>query len=113
MGKHKTPGLDGLPVEFYIVFWLDICDLLVDSYNFSLKNGLLSLSQRNGIITLLPKRDKDLLDVKNHRPITLLSLAVPLTPLTSSINKLGVDLVVTLLILSWLLKGRVIGLNFR
>ena len=56
---NKTPGFDGIPVEFYIVFWPDIGDMLMNSFNFSLQNGILSPSQRNGIITLLPKKDKD------------------------------------------------------
>ena len=59
-----TPGYDGLPVEFYVVFWPDISDLLLASFNFSLDSGLLSSSQRNGIITLLPKKDKDQLYLK-------------------------------------------------
>ena len=73
MKLNKTPGLDGLPVEFYIVFWPDICDMLLNSFNFSLQNGSMSASQRNGIITLLPKKDKDPLFIKNYRPITLLT----------------------------------------
>ena len=73
MNKNKTPGFDGLPVEFYIVFWPDICDMLISSFNFSIQNGMLSPSQRNGIITLLPKKDKNPLFVKNYRPITLLT----------------------------------------
>ena len=73
MNMNKTPGFDGIPVEFYMVFWSDISDLLLKSFNFSLQNGILSPSQRNGIITLLPKKDKDPLYVKNYRPITLLT----------------------------------------
>ena len=73
MKMNKTPGFDGLPVEFYIVFWPDICDMMLSSFNFSLQNGMLSSSQRNGIITLLPKKDKDPLQIKNYRPITLLT----------------------------------------
>ena len=73
MKTNKTPGLDGLPVEFYIVFWNDICDLLIESFNFSLANGIMSSSQRNGVITLLPKKDRDPLMIKNYRPITLLT----------------------------------------
>ena len=56
MKHNKSPGLDGLPVEFYIVFWKDISDMLIDSFNFSLQNGLMSSSQRNGVITLIPKK---------------------------------------------------------
>ena len=74
MKMNKTPGFDGLPIEFYIVFWPDICDMLMNSYNYSLQNGMMSVSQRNGVITLLPKKDKDLLLIKNYRPITLLTV---------------------------------------
>ena len=73
MKLNKTPGFDGIPVEFYIVFWPDICDMLISSFNFSLQNGMLSPSQRNGVIILLPKKDKDHLHIKNYRPITLLT----------------------------------------
>ena len=74
MKLNKTPGFDGLPIEFYVVFWPDINDLLLQSYNYSLENGLLSISQRNGVITLLPKKDRDPLLIKNYRPITLLTV---------------------------------------
>ena len=74
MKLNKTPGLDGLPIEFYITFWADISDMLLDSYNFSMENGIMSHSQRNGIITLLPKKDKDPFYLKNYRPISLLTV---------------------------------------
>ena len=73
MKFNKTPRFDGIPVEFYIVFWPDICDMLISSFNYSSQNGMLSPSQRNGVIILLPKNDKDLLQIKNYRPITLLT----------------------------------------
>ena len=59
MKMNKSPGFDGLPIEFFMVFWPDISDVLLDAYNYSLQNGVLSMSQRNGVITLLPKKDKD------------------------------------------------------
>ena len=74
MKQNKTPGFDGFPVEFYIVFWPDISDILFNSYKFSMENGLMSISQRNGIITLLPKKDKDCMYIKNYRPISLLAV---------------------------------------
>ena len=70
---NKTPGYDGLPVEFYVVFFNDIIDMLLNCYLYSHDHGFMSSSQRNGIITLLPKKDKDPLYVKNHRPISLLN----------------------------------------
>ena len=44
MNHNKTPGFDGLPVEFYVVFWVDISDMSINSYNYPLDNGQMSLS---------------------------------------------------------------------
>ena len=74
MNSNKTPGVDGLPTEFYISFWPDICDLLINSYNFSMDNGIISKSQRNGVICLLLKKNEDPLYVINYRPISLLTV---------------------------------------
>ena len=35
MAKEKTPGTDGLPCEFYKVFWKDIGETLTEPLNFS------------------------------------------------------------------------------
>ena len=59
MSPNKTLGLDGFPSEFNVVFFNDIVDMLIDSYNYSFNNGLLSQTQRNGVITLLLKEGKD------------------------------------------------------
>ena len=60
---------------FYVVFWPDISDFLLNSYKFSTENGLMSMSQRNhGIITVIPKKDKDCIYIKNYRPISLLTV---------------------------------------
>ena len=69
----KSPGLDGIPIEFYKVFWLDIKEYLVNAVNRAYENGELAMSQRQGTITLLPKKDKDCLYLKNWRPISLLN----------------------------------------
>jgi len=73
MGKGKTPGIDGLPIEFYIVFWLEIKMYLLNSINESYEKGFLSITQKQGVITLLPKPNKDLLLLKNWRPLTLMN----------------------------------------
>ena len=54
--KNKSPGNDGLTVEFYIAFWDVVGDLLVDSLNCSYDYGELSNSQKQAIITLLEKK---------------------------------------------------------
>ena len=71
MPKNKTPGLDGLPAEFYISFWDLFGHDLVDVLNSCFVTRTLSKTQRAGLITLLFKKD-DPLEMGNWRPITLL-----------------------------------------
>ena len=52
MPSSKTPGTDGLPCEFYKVFWSDVGRILINSLNYSYESGRLSISQRRGIIKL-------------------------------------------------------------
>ena len=59
--NNKAPGEDGLPAEFYKVFWIDIKKYLLDSYNFSYNNNTLSITQKRGVISLIPKKDDPLL----------------------------------------------------
>ena len=73
MALGKSPGTDGLPAEFYKVFWNNISDLLLNAINYGYENGQLSISQRRGIIRLIPKKDSDPHFIKNWRPITLLN----------------------------------------
>lgn len=70
---NKTPGSDGIPAEFYKVFWNDLSDLLVNSINFAYQTGQFSVTQRRGIIKLIPKKDTVPYFIKNWRPITLLN----------------------------------------
>ena len=71
--KGKTPGNEGFPVEFYLMFWEEIKEYLLKSINAGYELGRLSITQRQGVITLLPKKDKDPLYLKNWRPISLLN----------------------------------------
>ena len=73
LANNKAPGTDGLPTEFYKYFWIDIKQIVYDSFITSQKNSTLSLDQRRGILTLLPKKDKDIRYLKNWRPLTLLN----------------------------------------
>ena len=46
---------------------------MVDSFNYAYEHGHVSISQRLGIISLIPKKNKDLEHLKNWRPISLLN----------------------------------------
>ena len=61
MKKGKSPGTDGLPVEFYRTFWNDIyiSVILYDVYQEAVLNGQLHLSACQGIISLMEKTGKD------------------------------------------------------
>jgi len=69
----KSPGTDGLPAEFYKVFLKDISTFLISCLNRSYQKGNLAITQRRGIISLIPIRDKALNGLKNWRPITLIN----------------------------------------
>ena len=73
MAPNKSPGTDGLPAEFYQVFWKDIEQFLLNALNCTYTNGCLSITQRRGMITLVPKKNKPTNLLKNWRPITLLN----------------------------------------
>ena len=73
MSLNKSPGCDGLTVNFYKHFWYLIGQLVVDALNNAYHKGELSPEQRRGIITLIPKPGKDPKLMKNLRPITLLN----------------------------------------
>ena len=74
MQNNKSPGSDGISVEFYKMFWNDIKTYFIKSMNHSFEIGQLTQLQKQGIITLLPKENKDLLNISNWRPISLLNV---------------------------------------
>ncbi|KAM4579169.1 uncharacterized protein V3H82_008444 [Fundulus diaphanus] len=71
MQGQRSPGVDGLTVEFYKAYWDLLAQDLLDVYNESLLAGSLPLSCRRAVITLLPKKG-NLQDIKNWRPVSLL-----------------------------------------
>ena len=72
--ENKSPGNDGLTVEFYKTFWGVLCKLLVESLNCAFDYGELSNSQKQAIITLIEKKGKDKRQISNWRPISLIKL---------------------------------------
>ena len=74
MKNEKSPGLDGYTVEFFKFFWIDIGVFVLRSINYGYRTGLLSVTQKQGIITCLPKPNKCRYNLKNWRPISLLSV---------------------------------------
>ena len=74
MNNDKSPGNDGIPAEFYKHFWSFLKSSMVQSFNYSYDNNLLSTSQRQAVVTLLERKNSDRTDLKNWRPISLLNV---------------------------------------
>jgi hypothetical protein len=73
MPNNKSPGIDGLPVEFYKRFWHVLGDILLDVYKEAHSLGRISGSQFTGLICLIFKQ-ADRADLRNLRPIFLLTV---------------------------------------
>ena len=73
LSQGKTPGSDGLPLEFYVKFWDQLCPILLQLYNFSFDQGFLSSSMQESVTRLIFKKD-DPKHLKNWRPISLLNV---------------------------------------
>ena len=74
MQNDKSPGNDGLTKEFYETFWDDLKEIFVDSVREAKEIGHLSTSQRQTIIKLIEKKDRDKRFIKNWKPISLLNV---------------------------------------
>ena len=74
MANNKSPGLDGLPVEFYKKVFYLFGPKLVDHYNCAFIWGRLSLSQRQALITLLCTNFDLHMLLTQWRPISLLTI---------------------------------------
>ena len=71
--RNKSPGADGLSVEFFSHFWDSLGELLVAVFNQGLSNGELPNSMKPSITRLVHKKD-DKRNLKNWRPISLLNV---------------------------------------
>ena len=74
MKNDKSPGNDGITKEFYEFFWDDIKNLLSDSIKKSFISGELSTSQKQAVIKLIEKKDRDKRLLRNWRSISLLNI---------------------------------------
>ena len=91
---------------------MDIGHFIVRSLNYAFESGELSVTQKQGVITCIPKDNKDKLLLKNWRPISLLNVSYKMASaiaarfkpvLTSLINEDQTGF----------LPGRFIGDNIR
>ena len=73
MSSGKTPGDDGLGIEFYKCFIDQLSPYLLLLFNEILESECMPPSMSRAIISLLPKPGKDPALMGNHRPLSLLN----------------------------------------
>ena len=71
--SDASPGSSGFTGGFFKLFWRQIKHFVVNSLNHAYESGSLSVSQKLGVIVLLPKPEKDKRLLTNWRPISLLN----------------------------------------
>ena len=79
MQNNKTPGNDGLTKELYDAFWNEIKHIFLEPLKQAKEKGQLSISQRQAVITLIEKKDRDKRYIKNWRPTSLLNVITKIT----------------------------------
>ena len=73
MKLNKSPGSDGLSVEFYQTFWNQLKGPFMNSLNESIQKGQLTDTQSHGILSLIFKSGDETY-LNNWRPLTLLNV---------------------------------------
>ena len=104
--KNKSPGNDGITKEVHEAFWDDLKTSLLLSVNKDFEVGELSISQKQAVIKLIGKKDKDKQIIKNWRPISLLNID------TNSVSKVLAERLKTAL-LSQMSSNQTAYLNGR
>ena len=113
MKNDKSPGPDGFTAEFLKFFWIDIGIFVLRSLNYAYRTGQLSVTQKQGVITCLPKPNKNRHFLKNWRPISLLNVVYKLA---STVIANRIKIVLDSLIhedQKGFIAGRLIGENIK
>ena len=73
LNHHKAPDPDGIPAEFYQAYWDLLKEDVAEVFRAVYREGRLGASLRQSSVALVPKKG-DLKDLRNWRPIKLLSV---------------------------------------
>ena len=59
ISRGKSPGCDGIPIEFYAMFWPKLKNIFCTALSYAYEINDLHDSAFKGIISLIPKKNKD------------------------------------------------------
>ena len=71
--NNVAPGSSGFTNEFFKFFWRDIKYFVINCVDYIFEQNRLPVTQRLGIVSIIPKGDKDKRYLTNWRPLTLLN----------------------------------------
>ena len=71
--NNKCSGTDGIPPDFYKVFWTKIKKLMYEMYQETVEHGKFHVSARRGILSLLEKKGKSAIKIGSWRPLSILN----------------------------------------
>ena len=111
--RNKSPGNDGFTAEFYSFFWNQLGKTMVSSFNYGFHKGELSISQRQSVIRLIPKKNKNLSYLKNWRPISLLNVDYKIASKALALRLKKVISAIINNAQTGYVEGRFIGENIR
>jgi len=74
LNGRKSPGNDGLTVSLYQSKWDLLEPHFLKCLEYAIDKGELSSSQKQGVVRLIEKKDKDRRILDNWRPISLLNV---------------------------------------
>ena len=95
MQSDTSQGNDGLAKELYETFWNKLTKIFVDSVSEPKEKGHLSTSQRQAIIKLIEKNERDKKFIQNWRPISFLNVDLKIISkaLSEKLKKVLPDLI--------------------
>jgi hypothetical protein len=70
--RRKSPGIEGLSLEFYTANWETVHEELLQLHNHKFLNKHISPRQKHGILVCLPKSTNPRI-LEDYRPISLLT----------------------------------------
>jgi hypothetical protein len=112
MKNNRSPGFDGIIIEFYKYFWNDVKNDILEVFTYSLTQGCLPHTQYLAVIRLLYKKGQRE-DLRNWRPISLLNSDIKILSklLANRLKKVLPDIIHT--DQTGCIQGRFIGQNIR
>jgi hypothetical protein len=75
MEKHKAPGPNGFPMEFYQTFWVILKMINLMNMFVKFQQGDLPLIKLNYGTIILPPKKENVVHIQQYRPICLLNVS--------------------------------------